>query len=154
MVAHFDKFLAKHIRVNQHQSVVELEGNSQLAVFNVFKRVKQNVVSVFIISKFLLLLCDGDSNLNCLTDLSGLFVQPESVLWFFGDTISFTHKVIDQLMRKCVKFDLGNHFNHFWNSALAILDVKFQSFAVLVRLFVMTGGITPLGFTFVKLGNL
>ena len=37
MVAHFYQLLTKHIRVNEHQSVVEFERNSELAVFNVFE---------------------------------------------------------------------------------------------------------------------
>jgi hypothetical protein len=37
MVAHFYQLLTKHIRVNEHQSVVEFERNSELAVFYVFE---------------------------------------------------------------------------------------------------------------------
>ena len=50
MITRFDKFLGQHVRVHEHQLVVELKRNPKLAALNVLERVKQNVVSVFVIA--------------------------------------------------------------------------------------------------------
>ena len=102
MITRFDKFLGQHVRVHEHQLVVELKRNPKLAALNVLESVKQNVVSVFVIAQLLLLLSDRNCDLYSLTDLAGFLIQSECVLGLFRNSVGFAHQVVYQLVRQSI----------------------------------------------------
>ena len=84
MVIGFNEFLSKSKRVDEHQPLVQVEGNAVVALANVLEGIKQYIVSVFVISKFLFLLSNIHSDLHCLFDVANGSVEFKSPLGLFG----------------------------------------------------------------------
>lgn len=111
-------------------------------------------MSILVISEFLFLLCDRHSNLDSLANLASFFVQPEGMLGLLGNTIDFSHEVVDELVGQRIQLDLGHHVDHIRNSAFAVLDVQLERLAVLLALFVVLSSMTPLRLAFKVSRNL
>jgi len=70
MVAHFNKSLRKLEGVDQHKLLIEIKWNFQVVGLDILVCIKQNIMSIFVVSNLLLLLRDVDSNLDCLLNIS------------------------------------------------------------------------------------
>lgn len=111
-------------------------------------------MSIFVITKILLLRGDVDSDPDSLTNVTNGSVELEGPLRFLGSIVSLTHQVVDQLVSEGVHLDFCDHLYHGWDHLLAVAHVELEGLAVLLGAVVVTRGLTPLLFAFVVLGNL
>ena len=70
MVPHFNKSLSKLEGVDQHQLLVKIKWDFQVMGLNILESIEQNIMRILIVSNFLLLLRDVDSNLDSLLNIS------------------------------------------------------------------------------------
>lgn len=110
-------------------------------------------MSILVVSKFLFLLSDIDSYLNCLLDVSDSSIKLKCPLWLFRLIIDLTKKIVHKFMCKSFDLNFSDHFNHIRYHLFALCNVKLQSFVILLTLFVMLGSSAPLRFTFIVLSN-
>ncbi len=54
----------------EHESLVEIKWNAVVTLSDVLEGVQQYIMSVLIVTEFLLLLCDIDCNFDSLFDIS------------------------------------------------------------------------------------
>ena len=111
-------------------------------------------MSILVISNFLLLLRDVDSNLNSLLDISNCSVEFEGPLWLLGDVVSLSHEVVYKFMRQSIDFDLAHHVYHVRDTAFSLTDVQFQSLLIVVTLLVVSSSFSPLGDALEELSDL
>lgn len=106
---------------------------------------------ILVVSKFLFLLSNINSNFDCLFNISDCSIEFESPLWFFGLVINLSEQIVNQLVSQGFNFYFGNHFNHIRNHLFAFSNIELQGFVVLLTLFVVLGCATPLRFSFIVL---
>jgi len=74
-----------------HQLVVQLKWYLQIMGFNILVGVEQDVMGLFIVTNFLLLMRDVDGNLNSLFHITNCSIELEGPLRFFRHVVSLTH---------------------------------------------------------------
>lgn len=110
-------------------------------------------MSVFVVSKFLLLLSNIYSNLNSLFHITNCTIKfkcPLRLLWLI---VNLSKKIIDQFMGKSFHLNFSNHFNHIRNHLFAFSNVQLECFIVLFALFVVLSCSSPLRFSLIVLSN-
>lgn len=95
MVTHLHQSLGELIRVDVQKSLEQLVRNAHVRVPDVFESVKQNIVSVLVVTKFLLLSCDVDCDPDSLTNVTDSSVELEGPLRLLWSVISFAHQVVN-----------------------------------------------------------
>ena len=80
--------------MDQHQTLVEVEGNAVGTLPDVFEGVKENIVSVLVISKLLLLLSDINSNLDSLLHIANSAIELECPLGLLWLIVNLAQQVI------------------------------------------------------------
>lgn len=154
MVPHFDRALRQLVRMQDHQPVVQVKRNAIVRIANVFVGVEQYLVRILVIANLLLLLRNRHGNLDGLPRIANGSVQAERVLGLLGDVVSFTHQVVNQLMRQRFNLGFGDHVDHVRNVGLPLLNVQLERLVQLFALLVVFGCAAPLRFSLVKLGDL
>jgi len=154
VVTKLDEFLSQLVRVNKQESLVQLKWNSLVTLLNVFEGVQKNIVSILVVTQFLLLLSDVNCDFDSLGNIADGSVQFESPLRFLRNIVTLTHEVIDKFVSQSFHFDLADHFNHVRNHILTLAHVELECLTILLTLLVVLGGFTPHGLAFVELSNL
>jgi hypothetical protein len=110
-------------------------------------------VSVFVVSKLLLLLSNINSDLDSLLNITDSTVQFECPLRFLRLIVNLPKEIVNEFMSECLNLDLGDHFNHIRDHLLAFSDVQLERLIVLLTLIVVLGCAAPLRFTLIVLGD-
>lgn len=100
MVTHLYQPLTELEGVDDHKFVVEIKRNFEIMGFDILVSVKKDVMGILVISKFLLLLSNIDSNFNSLFDVSNGSVELECPLRLLRDIVCLSHEVVHQFMSK------------------------------------------------------
>jgi len=127
--------------------------NSLTSILNVFESVEHDLMGVLVVSKLLFFLCNVDSYLDCLGNISNSSVEFKCPLRFFGDVVGLSQQVVYQLVSKGVHLDFSYHFDHVWDHTLSLLNVELESLAELVTSLVMFSSTTTIVLAFIECSN-
>ena len=142
------------VRVEQDKTLGQFIRDALTTLSNILERIKHNLMSVFIVAELLFFLRNVYSNFDSLVDVSNRSVELECPLGLLRNIIGFSKKIVNELVRQSIHFDLSDHLDHIGNDALPLLDVEFECLRILLTSLVMLGGATPLVLPFIILGNL
>lgn len=95
MVVNLDQSLGELVAVNVEQSLAEIERNSHVCASYVFECVQQNFVRILVVSKFLFLAGDVDSDLHGLAYVSYCAVQLKGPLRLLWNIVRLPHQVVN-----------------------------------------------------------
>lgn len=154
VIVHFDESLCQDERVNEHQSVAEVERDSSLALPQLSEGLQQDAVGLWIVSELLLLLSHVQCDLSSWSDLVQHDVEFEDVLRWLWAVALLSHEIVNKFMGQSIDFDSSNHVDHGRDVLVSIHDKELQGLGVLLSLIVVNSGLAPELLSLIELSDL